>query len=348
MPEFNGISAHIFNSCEKSEKIRIPINLLKDLREVIEPELRKINPHIKGHVSRIKDRGTNNYRNWAWLYFNTQPKEAYRYSQLAVNISPKRLFVGVDVRTPLEYRTYKKEITNVANTELFENLAKVLSTRELFFTSISDDWEQAPRQHSIEELKGQLLSPNLFWINIPFEKDDPKLASRQIASEIVKIFKDLYNVYAFASGNKPIQQNVSSTHPFVPTVVVDNVDSTIETDQSDEQEIADFLSCLKESSNETTHHLPGKNDQIIMKRKALRYDLEPLKIQFNNEMMTIYSDNGIKDLSQSLKDYAAFAKMLSEIGNLFPLPQGFLKIMYVNPLTDVPDIVRTKTTTQFS
>jgi hypothetical protein len=336
MPDFNGISEQVFNSCQRSEKIRIPINTLKDLQAVIEPELRKINPQIKGHVSRTKDRASNNYRNWAWLYFNTQPKEAYRYSQLSVNISPNRLYVGVDIRTPGEYQNYKKEITKPMNAQHIENLASILSTRDLFFSTESGDWEKViPRKHSVEELKGQLLAPDLFWINIPFEKDDPKLASRQIAKEIFDIFRDLYNVYAFASSNRTISQNPPSRRPFVPAVVIENVDSAIEPDEVEDNDIIAFLSSLKKSSNESNHYLPGKNDQYVVKRKALEYNLQPYKLDNKGESLTIYSDRNItffKD--QVLQDYAQFIKILNELSDLFPLPKDFLKIMFVNPLTD--------------
>jgi uncharacterized protein YktB (UPF0637 family) len=240
MSPFNGISAEVFASCQKSEKLRIPINILKDLQRIIEPELQKINPEITGHVSRIKKRASNNYRDWAWLYFNTHVKEAYRYSELAVNISPNHMFVGIGVRNSNEYKNYKDQIMKPENAQLLENLASTLSTRELFFSIESGTWDDIPRKHSVEELKGLLLTPNLFWINIPFEKDDPKLTRKELPNEIVEIFKDLYNVFAFASGNKTIQQ-APNKHPFVPQVVVDNNDLTTESDDSDELLIADFI-----------------------------------------------------------------------------------------------------------
>lgn len=334
MSQFNGITKQVFDSCQKSEKIRIPIAMLKDLRAVVEPELRKINPTITGHVSRVKDRGTNNYRNWAWLYFNTQPKEPYRYSQLAVNISPKRFYVGVDVRTPSEYRTFKKEIVKEANNALFENLAKVLSRRQLFFSDVNDPWEQEPLYYSVEELKGQLLSPSLSWINIPFEKDDPKLNDKHIADEVVEIFKDLYNILALASDNKPYFNETIGKPSFVNSIFIDTVDSKVDAAQSDQREITVFLNSLHTSTQQTNHKLPSKNNQILVKTKAISYDLKPIKAFINDQPITVYSDYELKEPSKALKNYRAFENLLNEISALFPLPNGFLKIMYVNPATD--------------
>jgi hypothetical protein len=75
MPKFDGIPEQIFDCCVHSEKIRIPINTLTDLRTQIEPEINKINPSIIGHVSRIKDRGTNHYRSARYIANNYSKSE---------------------------------------------------------------------------------------------------------------------------------------------------------------------------------------------------------------------------------------------------------------------------------
>jgi hypothetical protein len=332
--KFNGISEDIFNCCERSKKIRIPINMLKELREEIEPELKKINPEIKGHVSRIKDRGTNNYRNWAWLYFNTQPREAYKFSQLSVNVSPRRLYVGVDIRTSSEYQNYRKEVMRLENKSQIENDLRILSERDLFVSTEADNWDNAiARKHSVEELRGDLLTPALFWINVPFEKIDPRLRNKSIAKEIVKIFKDLYNIYAFASGNKTISQNITN-HSFIPPIEVEDVDS-IELQGNEKRKIDDFLNSLKEGSTATNYYLPGRDDQFVIKRKALEYNLTPQKITIKEADIIIYSDQDIGAFKDTiLLDYEQFARLLREIAKLFPLPRDFLKIMFVNVLTD--------------
>lgn len=335
MPEFTGFPEEAFNCCERSKKIRTPINILKNLRAVVEPELRKINPKISGHVSRIKERASNTYRDWAWLYFNTEPKEAYRYSQLTVNISPNRLYVGMDIRTSVEYRNYRKKVIDNENAEIFENAIKTLSTRNLFVAVEWNDWETAvARKHSVEELRGDLLVPELFWINVPFEKDDPILRQKSFAKEVVSIFKDLYNIYAFASGNKPVLQNPPKKS-FVSPVVVEEIDTTIEPWEGKIGKVEDFLNSLKTTLKPAAYHLPGKDDQYLVKRKALEYDLTPQEIVISGISTTIYSDHDITVLKDRiLQDYEEFAKLLQRISELFPLPKDFLKIMYVNVFTD--------------
>ncbi len=335
MSEFNGFPEEGFNCCERSEKIRTPINILKSLRAVVEPELRKINPKINGHVSRIKERASNTYRDWAWLYFNTEPKEAYRYSQLTVNISPNRLYVGMDIRTSAEYRNYRKKVLDNENAEIFENAIRILSTRDLFVSTEWDNWETAvARKHSVEELRGDLLVPELFWINIPFEKDDPRLQHKSFAKEVVSIFKDLYNIYAFASGNKPILQTPSK-RSFVSPVVVEEIDTIIEPQESKTRKMDDFLNSLKTPSNASSYHLSGKDDQYLVKRKALEYDLTPQEIIIKGVPTIIYSDQDVTAFRDRIfQDYEEFAKLSQRISGLFPLPKNFLKIMYVNVFTD--------------
>jgi len=335
MPEFNGISEAIFDSCVPSEKIRIPINMLKELQAVIEPELKKINPMINGHVSRVKKRASNEYRDWAWLYFNTQPREAWRYSQLTINISPNRLFVGVDIRTPKEYQIYRKEISKLENCRQVETTVKLLSTRELFVATQDDDWETAPaRKHSVEELRGILLTPNLFWINIPFEKGDPILRQKSFASNVIQIFSDLYNIFAFATGNKTISREPPKLSTFVPDVVVEAIDSIVESDETDEKKVKEFLGSLKGTPFMHGYHLPGKSDQYFVQRKALEYNLKPFRLQIKGVPVVVYSDHDVTTESQIFEDYEAFVQQMDNISKLFSLTKGFLKIMFVNTATD--------------
>jgi hypothetical protein len=307
MTRFFGIKEDVFNSCVHSEKIRIPINMLKDLQTEIEPELKKINPLIKGHVSRIKDRGTNNYRNWAWLYFNTQTEYACKYSQLTVNISPKRLFVGVNIRTPRERLLLRKQLVDEKNRKSVEILLTTLSNRELFFVSDDGDWAVVARKHSIEEVRGKLLSQNLRWVNVYFEKNDPELRRKSITRKILHIFRDLYNVYALATDNDLLIQTASRIKNFVPKIVTETVDSDVDPDKSDEAIINELLATLKENKKNDAHHLYGKNDQYFVRRIAKEYDLHPIKLDIDGKVCTVYSEQDIaSNKNQIIQDYPEF------------------------------------------
>jgi len=335
MATFDGISKEIFDCCEPSERIRKPINKLKELQAVIEPELRKINPHMIGHVSRTKKKGTNEYYDWAWLYFNTVGKEAYRYSQLTVNISPKRLYAGVNVRTTQEYRVYRKQVEKAENCFLLEDILKTMSGRE-WVIPIDSDWdEEVARRYSTQELRGKLLSPNLFWINACFEKEDPILGSRSVADEILQIFKELYNIYALASGNKTIPQVAPKYGVYETETVAETADSPMESDESDALKVKQFISSLKETGKADSYHLPARKDQYLVKRTALEYNLKPYTLDIKEKSAVIYSDKDITfHASQIIGDYPAFAEQLHKIRELFPLPENFLKVMFVNPQTD--------------
>lgn len=336
MSEFNGILESVFDCCVPSEDIRIPINILKALQEFIEPELRVINPYLIGHVSRIKKRGTNDYNDWAWLYFNAQPHDACKFTQLTVNISPARLYVGLHIRTSKEFQNLQKNILKPVNSLKLENSLAALSLRDLFFATDDDDWETSvQRQYSVEELKGKIQMPQLFWINVAFEKNDSALRRKSIAKTIVQIFTELYNIFALATDNETMQQVVSNRKSFVPDIVVDKVDSSIESQKTDEDIVRDFLQSLKIVSDSINHHLPGKNDQYYVKRTALEYDLKPYKLELRGLPTVIYSEQDISaSKNQISEDYDACVQQLDKISNMLNLPKGFLRIMFVNPLTD--------------
>jgi len=76
-------------------------------------------------------------------------------------------------------------------------------------------------------------------------------------------------------------------------------------------------------------------DQYLVKRKALEYNLRPYKVNNKGEFVTIYSDQDIVIFKDKiLQDYDEFVKLRDELGGLSPLPKDFLKIMFVNRLTD--------------
>jgi hypothetical protein len=333
MTPFKGFSEEVFQCCRPSEKIRKPIAKLKELQEVLEPELREFNPRIIGHVSRTKQKGTNYYHSWAWLYFNTFEKEAYRYSQLTVNISPTRLFVGVNVRTSAEYQSYHKQIRG--NNQLFDQMLATLSGREWIITA-NGDWEKlVSRRYPIEELRGELLKPQLFWINACFDKDEETLRDESIVKEILCIFKELYNIYAFASGNDTITQPSPKNGVFKPEITVESEESPLESDQDELERTKLFLLSLSAAPNSGTFHLPGKRDQPQYKRTALEYNLKRSDFAVQGKAVAIFSDKEIASISNKIEtNCLAFCKQLEQISSILCLPKDFLKIAYLNPKTD--------------
>jgi len=334
MAPFNGFSEEVFECCEPSERIRKPINTLKELQLEIEPELRKVNPALIGHVSRTKKKGTNEYYDWAWLYFNTIGTEAYRYSQLTVNISPIRVYVGVNVRTSSEYVKFREEIEKVENRLLFEQILKSLSGREWIIPT--EDWEkETPKRYSVEELRGNFFYPHLFWINACFEKDDPILRTRKVVDEIIQIFKELYNIYALASGNQTVQQPEPKYGVFEQEMLVDFAESPPKSDENAALEIRRFLSSLETIGKLGECHLPKKRDQYSIRRTALELNLTPYELDFEGKKVIIYSDRDVKPFrDEILINYHKFLERLNQIKQLLDLPQGFLKVMFVDQKSD--------------
>lgn len=334
MAPFNGFSEEVFECCKPSERIRKPINTLKDLQLEIEPELKKVNPALIGHVSRTKKKGTNEYYDWAWLYFNTIGTEAYRYSQLTVNISPTRVYVGVNVRTSSEYLKFREEIEKVENRLLFEQILKTLSGREWIIPM--DDWEEeTPKRYSIEEIRGILSYPHLFWINACFEKDEPILKTRIIANEIVQIFKELYNIYGLASNNQTILQPEPKYGVFKQEMLVDFEESSPKSDESVALEVKKFLSSLETIDKLGECRLPKKRDQYSIRRTALELNLTPYELDFEGKKIIIHSDSDVNPFrDEILKKYPAFLERLNQIKKLLFLPEGFLKVMFVDPKSD--------------
>jgi hypothetical protein len=335
MTAFDGFSEEVFECCQPSEKIRKPINVLKQLRLEVEPELKKINTAIDGHVSRTKKKGTNEYYDWAWLYFNTIGTGAYRYSQLTVNISPDRLYVGMNLKTSLEKMTFRREIEKEENNALFEQILQTLSGRE-WIIPMGEYWEhQIPRRYSVEELRGTMLDPRFDWINACFEKGDPILKKRRIVTEIVRIFEELYNIYALSSGNKTTGQPKPKFGIFAQKVVIDSAESSTRSDKDVMTETKRFLSSLTTSEKRGEFYLPGKRDQYFIKRTALRLNLKDYRFDYGGRQIIIYADKDIEPFRDKVLDnYAEFSKTLNKINHLLFLPEGFLKVMFVDPKSD--------------
>jgi len=335
MTPFNGFSEKVFECCEPSEKIRIPINTLKELKLEIEPELKKLNPALIGHVSRTKKQGTNEYQDWAWLYFNTKGIKAYRYSQLTVNISPNRLYVGVNIRTYPEYWVFRKQIEKEENRLLFEQMLETLSGRE-WIIPMGGNWEsETPRRFSIEEIRGILLNTQLDWINACFEKNEFILRTRMVADEIVQIFKELFNLFALASGSLTIPQLGPKHGIFQQKMAVDPAESPPKSDEDCMLGIKQFLSDLKTIDKLCECHLPKKRDQYSIKRTAVELNLKPYELEIEGKTTIIYSDKDIAPFRDEIsRNYFLFLKRMNQVRELLNLPQAFLIVMFVDPKSD--------------
>jgi hypothetical protein len=244
------------------------------------------------------------------------------------------MYVGVDLRTPFEWRKFQEEIKKVENAQLFDQLLRSLSGREWIIPI--DGWEEeVPRRYSVEELRGMLLDPQLSWINACFEKDEPVLKTRKVADQVVQIFKELYNIYALASDNQTILQPEPKDGVFEPEMLVDSAESSPKSDEDATSEMKKFLSSLKTTDRSGESYLPKKSDQYSIKRTALEFDLVPYELDLGGKKVIIYSDKDA-NLSQNdiIRIYPEFLKRLELIRRLLYLRDGFLKMMFVNPKSD--------------
>ena len=219
---------------------------------------------------------------------------------------------------------------------MFQQILRTLSGREWIFSTRDGGWEkQVPRRYSLQELRGLLLDPELYWINACFEKTEPVVGTARISSEILRIFEELYNIYALASGNAIIPQPKPKSRPYEPKVALDSRESVPKSDEEIQSDVRRFLSFLKTSKKPSKTHLPGKRDQYFVKRVALDLDLKPYQLNHKGNLITIYSDQDIRPLwHRVMKNYSDFRQRINRIKILLELPDDFLKIMYVNPRSE--------------
>lgn len=267
MSTFNGFSQEVFECCKESERIRIPITSLKKLRLKIEPTLKKMNSNISGHVSRTKIPGTDYYNDWAWLYFNTIGTGAYRHSQLTVNISPSRIYTGVNLRRRTECKKFQTDVSKAGNEWLFEQIINTLGGREWIITTRGESWEQVPRRYSQHELRGMLLDPELYWINACFEKKEPIVRTATIADEILRIFKELYNIYALASYNKITAQPKPKSTVYKPKISIDSKEYIPKSDEKIRSDVKNFLLSLRTAKKPGKTRCPEEETSISLREQ---------------------------------------------------------------------------------
>ena len=209
MSEFTGFPNHVFESCNPTESIKIPIQYLKLLQNEIEPKLKKLNSKLIGKVSRPINRGTKEFNDWAWLYFTTHIREGYKESQITVNICPDNIYVGLNIKRKSDLKNLQIELQNIDKKYIdliLENFDKIT----WIFTSKNEEWgRKTPRMFDKKEIIDQLLHNNVYWINAAFSKNDKIVKTKRITNEILKIIKTLYNLYALSTGERIISNIIS-------------------------------------------------------------------------------------------------------------------------------------------
>jgi hypothetical protein len=238
------------------------------------------------------------------------------------------------LRRHSEYLLFRTEIEKKKNEALFDKIVMTLSGREWTISERDEDWG-VPRRYTTQELKGILLNPNLYWINACFKKNDPIVRTSEIANEIVQIFRELYNIYALASDSKTSSQPNPRLGIFKSETLVDEEEPEAKTDGTLLSETRKFLMSLETRKETHRIHLPGKNDQCTFKRKAVDLQLKPYRLAHNRKIVIIHSNKNINQTSRIvLKNYDEFHKLTDLIARSLGLPKDFLKMMYVDPITD--------------
>jgi hypothetical protein len=121
----------------------------------------------------------------------------------------------------------------------------------------------------------------------------------------------------------------------VLSTVVESEESVQSSDSEDTQNTEQFLLSLKPSKIPQNTRLPGKNDQLIVKRTALSYNLKPYSLVLQRKKVTIFSDKDITPNTDRIStNYAAFYTEIENIQKILKLPKDFLRIAYINPQSD--------------
>jgi len=332
---FNGFSRNDFDNCVPSENIRIPINTIKNLKSLLEPKIKKLNNKIFGRISRTKQQGTNIYNDWAWLYFNTKHPKGYRYSQLTINISPNRLYIGVNIKRKSERLSFQDWTLQKKNLSKYNEILASLSGREWIFCPPNSTWgEFESQRYTTGELSDMLRNEKLYWINAYFERDDPILRSKGVVTEIQEILLELYNIYAISSGIPTNTQPKSKQGIYRQEVEYDFNKNT-KNDDTRLQETQRFIESLTPDKKPTSFNFPSKRDQYSIKRVALGLDLKQYNFVQKGRNIIIYAEEKTTFFDESTYlDYVGFLELIDRINMCLKLPPGFLKTMLVNDVSD--------------
>lgn len=315
--------------------------------------MKKLDAKLNGKVSQAKQRipGGVEYTDWAWLMFTLaplgsvdssrpgRPVGAGKLTQLTVNISKKRLYAGLCLRTHDDRNRLQEELRRPENEEVLDEIVYSLSGRRWIITQVNDEnWgERRARYYSVDDLRGKLLDPRLSWINSCFSRHDEIVQTEGISGEIVRIFSELYNLFALATVLTPIPQPRPARQP--PHNLEVLIDTPSEAVTSDDEEIQNTLNLLakiemKEMPSAIVIH--GKVDSYPVERVSLPLNLRPNVSGHSSGQVRYwldhkYSEEEVKNRAHLLKELRS---KLDQIAIALGKDPEFLQIMVTSPQTD--------------
>jgi len=349
---FEGFSQEIFDSCEASYAINNVRDALERLRLLIEPEMKKLNPKLNGKVSEAKQRmlGGVDWTDWAWLMFTLaplgsrdssrpgKPIGAGKLTQLTVNMSKKRLYAGLCLRTYSDRARLQEALLRSENEKLFEEIAYSLSGRRWIITRTHEDLsEKRNRYLSSEDLRGKLLDPRLRWINASFSRHDEVVRTRNISTEIVRIFRELFNLFALATAIPTIDQpKPAGPPPHALQVLVDIPTSKVVSDEGDIQSTLNYLAKLKMKAIPSRIVMPKKTDSYPVERIALPLNLNPRIFQHSSGPIRYWLDRKYREdeIESKANLLRQLRSKLDQIARALGKSPDFLQIMVTSPQTD--------------
>ena len=349
---FRGFSKEIFDSCKASPAINNVRDALERLRLFVEPEMKKLNPRLNGKVSEAKQRmrGGVGWTDWAWLMFTLAPlgsKDSSRpgkpigagkLTQLTVNMSKKRLYAGLCLRTYSDRVRLQEALRGPEYDELFEEIAYSLSGRRWIITRTHEDFsEKRARYFSTEDLHGKLLDPRLRWINASFSRNDQMVSTRRISTEIVSVFTELFNLFALANAIHTIDQPKPTRHPpHTLEVLVDMPPSRVVSDEEEIQSTLNYLAKLKIKAQPSRIVIPKKIDTYPVERIALPLNLSPKVFHDSSGPIRYWIER--KRRKEEIISRANLLRQLrlnlDQIAKALGTSPEFLQIMVTSPQTD--------------
>jgi hypothetical protein len=349
---FKGFSQEIFDSCQPSPAINTAREALEHLRVVIEPEMKKLNKKLNGKVSEAKQRvpGGVEYTGWAWLMFTLaplggenssrpgKPIGASKLTQLTVNISEDRLYAGLCLRRHSDRNKLQEALRRPENEEIFDEIAHSLSGRRWIVTHVNEDFSKERAMYlSEKDFRGTLLDPRLEWVNASFSRHNVIVQTRRISTEIGRIFRELFNLFAFATG-VPLtgQPRPAEPPPHNMEVLIDVPQTKVASDEEEFQRTLDFLAKLKMGEMTPEIIMPKRTDSYPVERVVLPLKLSPKVFRDSSGEINYWLDEKCRE-----EDVESRAHMLKElrskldkIATALSISQELLQIMVTSPYTD--------------
>lgn len=350
---FSGIRREAFDSCRPKASIKKAINALEQLRVHIEPNIQnQFNRRLHGIVSQAKEQGTHEYRDWAALMFTTaplapssfrswhgKPVGANLLTQLTVNIDKRNLFAGVCIKKAKDSKRLRAELERDKNSDLLDQIVSSLAGRKWVISQKEQDWERRePKLSTEQELRVALLDPKLQWINARFARSESIVETKEIANQILAVFRILFNIYAMATGLSVVEQPKPSGKPLKASpVLVDRPTNDTKPDQEIIQNILDMMSQMGKQKPPPKAKIPEKEDYYMVQRKCLPLNLTHcITDDSSGKRRTFYLDKGFSksDVERRITLFDDFRAQLNTISNSVGANEDYIQIALTNPHTD--------------